>query len=35
LKVGELGEKEEFPARVIPQAMKISILFLQAYKSIQ
>jgi len=35
LKVEEVGEKEEFLARVIPQSMKISILFLQAYKSIQ
>ena len=35
LKVEEVGEKEEFPARVIPQTMKISILFLQVYKSIQ
>ena len=35
MKVEEVGEKEEFPARVIPQTMKISILFLQAYKSIQ
>ena len=35
LKVEEVEEKEEFPARVIPQTTKISILFLQAYKSIQ
>ena len=31
LKVEEVEEKEEFPTRVIPQLIKISTLFLQAY----